>query len=222
MPVAANIFRYPELAAVKSRLVQSATGKELVNQLENVAMDLQVVEKTTGALAVFDPFTNAMQITKDKLSHPFLPIMVAHEGVHRLQHKNMIVNTLKEFVADPVHAIWSGTLEGAKAIAHGKSPVRPTMDAVDREMLRNELEAFEIQAKIQVELGEFSKWKEVVGTDGKILNRNELFKLIEPSYAKSHTIAINRARALLGVAIIAGVGAGANEGVKSLRDKLSD
>lgn len=155
-----HLFREPAFASARSLLMQSETGRGVVQQLERLATRTRVTgieaARTAPADAIparfgaYRPVDNLLSVDalslRDELTGA---LTVGHEGVHRIRR----FQTLSSLIVAPFRGLPDAAVGAAHAVRTGRNPLAAAARAIDARTLHEEVVAFGIEARIAKELG---------------------------------------------------------------------
>jgi hypothetical protein len=205
-------------APARETLMRSATGRELVAELEQLTTRTRIVgiERARTAPAdakpslwgSYHPVLNRYTVDALAFRDPLnAALTVGHEGIHRTRRAQSLASPL----IGPFLGIPDAVVAGARAVSEGRSPLPRMARAIDTKTLHEEVVAFSTEAKIAQELGASPQIAPGLREDGSLKSPDEVMDYIMSRQGYRRQAWVGRAVPVLAL------GGAATAGVQAIR-----
>jgi hypothetical protein len=180
-----HVFTNPAFARARETLMRSATGRELVGELEQLVTHTRIVGVEAARTAPpgampklfgsYHPVLN--RYTVDALSlrdDMTAALTIGHEGVHRIRRVPSLVSP----ILGPFLGIPDAVAGAARAVRAGRNPLPAAARAIDARVMEEEVVAFSREAKIAQELGASAEVAPGLRADGSLKTPDEVLDYV--------------------------------------------
>jgi hypothetical protein len=201
-----HVFTEPAFAAQRELLMGSATGRALVEELEQLTTHTRIVGVERARTAPpgakpnlwgsYHPLLNRYTVDalafRDEMN---AALTVAHEGVHRTRRGQTLVSP----IVGPFLGIPDALRGGVRAIRDGRNPLPAIARGIDASMMHEEVVAFSTEAKIAQELGASPEVAPGLRPDGSLKSPDEVLDYIMSREGYRRQAWVGRAVPVLGI-----------------------